>query len=165
MNSPIIPAVLRVARPSPRNTQQTAFESDTARNGRATAAQQPSLKALALLALARNSRATTAQQRHETTPKTAQQTPLNMVALLRDSEGGKPSNSAPSTASEPSLLRVARVRARNTQQPRAVVRFRFRDDQPNAWATCLGAPGETTDTVIADLRAKWPSVMFEGGDP
>lgn len=48
---------------------------------------------------------------------------------------------------------------------RAVVRFRFASDQPNAWATCLGTPGESAESVRADLRAKWPNIMIEGGDP
>jgi hypothetical protein len=35
---------------------------------------------------------------------------------------------------------------------RAIVRFRIRGDA--GWATALGAPGETVDAVIADLRAR-----------
>lgn len=44
------------------------------------------------------------------------------------------------------------------EHSRAIVRFRFPTDPPNAWATCIGAAGDSRASVAADLRAKWPNV-------
>ena len=52
---------------------------------------------------------------------------------------------------KPSLL--AELRRRNE---RPVVRFRL--DPAAGWASAIGAPGETTESLIADLRERWPGV-------
>ena len=128
MNEPK-PSVLRVAYPSTRNAQQTAFESDVARNSHATAAQQPSLKALALLALSRNNRATVTQQQPELTQKTAQRTEDQNSIARND-------RSAPAAA-------VAGLR---------IVEFRLFCDRPGAWHTALGPDA---DDLLHDLRDRF----------
>ncbi|MBK7146787.1 MAG: hypothetical protein IPH76_16860 [Xanthomonadales bacterium] len=64
-----------------------------------------------------------------------------------------------------SVLAVADPGTFEKSPGRAVVRFRFAADPPNAWATCLGAPSESAESVRAGLRAKWPNVMFKDGEP
>lgn len=41
---------------------------------------------------------------------------------------------------------------------RVVQRFRLPHTAPNSWATALGAPGETRESLIAELRGRWPNV-------
>lgn len=42
--------------------------------------------------------------------------------------------------------------------PRIVVRFRLPHMASNSWATALGAPGETRESLVADLTYRWPNV-------
>lgn len=134
------PHLLRVACPSTRNTQQTPPIRATSP---ATVAQQGGLKALAIAALARNKPCNTGAQHPR---KTAQYPPLGTPPLVA-------TDSAP--------LRVARVafpRDATTQQPRPVLHFRLKGYEPNCWATALGRPDETVESLRADLRDRWPDV-------
>lgn len=45
---------------------------------------------------------------------------------------------------------------RAAQRPR--VDFRLRCSAPSAWATAIGAPGESVADLVADLRDRWPNV-------
>jgi len=45
---------------------------------------------------------------------------------------------------------------------RVVVNFRFPDYPARAWASCIGAAGDTRESVVAELRAKWPNVEIDG---
>ena len=44
---------------------------------------------------------------------------------------------------------------------RPVLHFRMLDHGSNAWATALGRPGESTDDVVADLRARYGTALAE----
>jgi hypothetical protein len=48
------------------------------------------------------------------------------------------------------LLRLLRV----TNGGRVIVHFRISGDSPNGWATAIGAPGETIESVVGDLRGR-----------
>lgn len=39
---------------------------------------------------------------------------------------------------------------------RPVLHFRLPGYKPNEWATALGRPGETVESLRADLRERWP---------
>ena len=67
------PHLLRVAFPTACNTQQNSENPEICATSCATTAQQPTLRALALLALRRNSPATAAQQPPEIRSQTEQQ--------------------------------------------------------------------------------------------
>jgi hypothetical protein len=56
-------------------------------------------------------------------------------------------------ANKPRLM-VALSGTTSPPAPRAVVHFRLIDDASNAWATCLGAPSESIDSILRDLRAR-----------
>jgi len=42
---------------------------------------------------------------------------------------------------------------------RVVARFRLPGDPPSASATCIGRPGASVESVIAELRERWPGVQ------
>jgi hypothetical protein len=106
MNDPL----LRVATPHPCNTQQTPLECATEC---ATGVQQPSLKALAMLAIGW----TTLRNTHTTTPeKTRNKPPPFAPPFVAQFSSTEPSNSAGSEGDDHYLLRVAQVRECNTQQ-------------------------------------------------
>lgn len=75
--------------------------------------------------------------------------PADLIARLRERKGEL-------------LAILPDLRRAQSEPARVVVNFRFPTDPPRAWATCLGAPGESRAKIIADLRAQWPSVEIEG---
>lgn len=44
------------------------------------------------------------------------------------------------------------------EHSRVVVNFRFPNDALNAWATCIGGAGDSRKSIVASLRARWPTV-------
>ena len=49
------------------------------------------------------------------------------------------------------------------QNERPVVRFRL--DPKAGWASAIGVAGETTESLIADLRERWPQVEVAQPQP
>jgi hypothetical protein len=64
------------------------------------------------------------------------------------------------TANKPRLMLALACTTPSVAQ-RAVVHFRISGDAPNAWATCLGAPGETVESVVNDLEARLGERLVE----
>jgi hypothetical protein len=56
-------------------------------------------------------------------------------------------------AAKPALLSVL-----PDPNGRPRIDFRLPGHAANSWATAIGAPGETLDSLIADLRVRWPNV-------
>lgn len=81
---------------------------------------------------------------------------LAVQALARNSVCNRVRNDAPKMCCTPPISDatvVARVQ-------RPIVRFRLIGD--TGWATALGAPGDTAEVVIADLRARHGDVEIGG---
>jgi len=135
-----------VARCTPRQMQRaTIAESDATPH--ATLMQRPSLRGLALLALGCNA------------PRNAYATPHKKgvaTAVARGIEDATPSKN------------VARCVALGAQRAtdastvlgidRPVVAFRLACTAPNSWAMAIGAPGESLESLGADLRWRWSDV-------
>jgi len=59
---------------------------------------------------------------------------------------------------KPELLALLTCAKAAGNQIRFVVHFRLPHMAPNSWATALGAPGESRESMVADLLDRWSDV-------
>jgi len=59
-------------------------------------------------------------------------------------------------ARKPELLALLSSTSASTLRP--MVNFRLPCTKPNSWATAIGVPGESIESLVADLRWRWPDV-------
>jgi hypothetical protein len=56
---------------------------------------------------------------------------------------------------------IGATRRPSISNPRVVVHFRVAGDLANAWATALGAPGDTVDSLVGDLAERLDGRLAE----
>lgn len=61
---------------------------------------------------------------------------------------------------KPELLELLAPTKSLGASARPIVNFRLPCTAPNSWATAIGAPGESIDSLMADLRQRWPEVII-----
>lgn len=66
----------------------------------------------------------------------------------------------PSVPTVPTQKHKGEAAARDPHH-RPVLHFRLVDATPNAWATCVGRPGETVDALRADLIERFGERLME----
>jgi hypothetical protein len=69
-------------------------------------------------------------------------------------------NIPPELVARARALKPELVRYVPDEGARPVVRFRL-PDHGDAWASAIGAPGDTKESLIADLRMRWPAVEVQ----